>query len=71
MKLLHETMFGNPVIMSDSGLTVIVKLEDGTIGAEGYSIHLTPGRHDEDINMRNKPEEVWEEFFRQSTQENV
>lgn len=71
MKLLDETMFGNPVIGSDSGLTVIVKLEDGTIGAEGFSINLSPGFHDEDIDMRNRPEEIWEEFFRQSTLDEV
>lgn len=67
MKLSEDILFGNPVLVSDSGKTWIVKLEDGTIGAEGYSIMLYPDRHAEDIDMRNRPEEIYEEFFRQPT----
>jgi len=67
MKLLDETMFGNPMFKSDSGLTIIIKRDDGVIGAEGFSMNLIPQFHAEDIDMRNRPEEIWEEFFQQTT----
>lgn len=71
MILLDETMFGNPVLRSDSGLTVIVKLKDGAIGAEGFCKNLSSGRDNEDLDMRARPKEIWEEFFQQSTLDEV
>jgi len=65
MILLDETIFGNPVLRSDSGLTVIVK-KDGIVGAEGFSKMLYPNRDAEDLDMRARPKEIWEEFFKQT-----
>lgn len=68
MKLSEEndTLFGNRYLISDHGYAVLVKLEDGTIGCEGYSI-ARGGLTDEERDMYDKPEEMWEEFFRQPT----
>ncbi len=69
MKLDEDTLFGNPVIVSDRGYQWLVKLPDGTIGCEGYSI-ARGGLTQEERDMQDKPKEMWEEFFQQSTQDN-
>jgi hypothetical protein len=71
MKLSEEIMWGNPILVSDGGHTFIVKRWDGKIGFEGFDIHLSPEFHAEDIDMRKRPEEIWEEFFRQSSPDGV
>ncbi|MHA2064624.1 MAG: hypothetical protein ACXABY_09640 [Candidatus Thorarchaeota archaeon] len=68
MKLSEEndTMFGNRYLISDHGYATLVKLEDGTIGCEGFSI-ARAGLTQEERDMHDKPEEMWEEFFRQQS----
>lgn len=67
----NDTLFGNHYLISDSGMTILVKLKDGTIGAEGFSRMLYRPSHAEDLDMREKPEEMWEKFFQQSTLDDV
>lgn len=61
---------GNPVLVSDHGYAWIIKLKDGTIGCEGYSI-ARQSLTDEERDMYDKPKEIYEEFFRQQTQDDV
>lgn len=49
-------------IISDSGHTVLFKRKDGSIDGWQHSLGSLP---QEDRDMFARPEEIWEEFFRQ------
>ncbi len=70
MKLLDYKLWGNPVLSSDRGRISIEK-KDGIVGYTGYVTPSMIGLTEEEQNMVNKPKEMWVEFFRQQTQDDV
>lgn len=55
-------------LLSDSGHTFLLRVKDGRVACAQHSIALN-WLTEEDKDMSNKPEEIWEKFFRQPTQD--
>jgi len=58
----ENKLFDNPVIVSDTKLSWIIKTSDGTVGCEGFSI-AEASWSDDDKLMRADPIKVWNDLI--------